>query len=448
MTAMESLYSERVAEHVERLAQHAVGAMSWPSAARYLREAGTKAAARSAYQEAVTYYEQGLVAVENLPPTPESQGLAIDLRFELRNALYPLGHVARAREQLLAVKPLAEALGDEHRLGWLLAYVARDTSLLGDPARALDLGGRALAIAERRGERRLRALATAYLGCAHHARGEYRDAVRLLNDGIRALDTETGHEFLGLPAPGAIFFRAWLVWSLARLGEFVEGRRHGLEALEIAANIEHPLSLAVTHYSIGVLALFQLDFPRAIAALEASFDLCGRWNLRAWFPNIASHLGYTYARLGRSDEGIDLLQQAIRRISSPYDVSFEFAMFAEALLLAGRPDEARENAERALAMARSHQERGNESRALWVLGEVVAREAPARASVALAHYLQALALATELEMRPLVAVCHASLARLYTSTGQELAAAEAHTAAQALRHTLDLRLTQIPDSLL
>jgi class 3 adenylate cyclase/tetratricopeptide (TPR) repeat protein len=441
LTAMESLYSRRAAEHVERLAQHAVGAMVWPSAARYLREAGTKAVARSAYQEAVTYYEQALMAVENLPPTPKSRGLAIDLRFELRNALYPLGQVARAREQLLSVRPIAEALGDEHRLGWLLAYVARDTSLLGDPTCALDLGGRALAIAERRGEHRLRALATAYLGCAHHARGEYRAAVKLLNESIVALDAEARHEFLGLPAPAGVFFRAWLVWSLARRGDFIEGRRRGLEALDIAVNIEHPLSLAVAHYSIGVLALFQLDFPRAVSALEASFDLCARWNLRAWFPNIASHLGYTYARLGRPDEGIELLQKAIYRISSPYDVSGEISMLAEALLLAGRPDQARENGERALAMARAHQERGNEARARWALGEVIAHESADRVCVALEHYREALTLAIELEMRPLVAICNASLARLYTATGQEAAAIEAHAAAEALRDTLDMRLT-------
>ena len=444
MTAMESLYSRRVSEHVERLAQHAVGAAAWPSAARYLREAGFKAVGRSAYEEAVTYYEQALAAVENLPPTPDTRGLAIDLRFELRNALYPLGHVARAREQLLAVRSIAEALGDEHRLGWLLAYVARDTSLLGDPARALDLGRRALAIAERLGERRLRALTTAYLGCAHHARGEYRKSVKLLNDSIVALDPAARHEFLGLPAPAAVFFRAWLVWSLARLGDFVEGRRHGLEALDIAANLDHPLSLAVTHYSVGVLALFQLDFPRAISALEASFDLCSRWNLRAWFPNIASHLGYTYARLGRPDEGIELLQEAIDRISSPYDVSFEFGMFAEVLLLAGRPREAREHADRALATARANQERGNESRALWVLGEIVAQDDPPSAEIALEHYRQALRLAIDLEIRPLVAICNASLARLYHATGQEEAALAAHTAAEALRHTLDMRGTEAP----
>jgi tetratricopeptide (TPR) repeat protein len=358
----------------------------------------------------VTHYEQALVAVDHLPATPESQTLAIDLRFELRNALYPLGRIARDREHLLAVVPVAEALGDEHRFGWLLAYLARDASLLGDPGSALELGQRAGAIAERLGERSLRIVTAAYLGAAQHACGRYREAVRLLGDVVGALDRETYQERLGLPGPAAVFFRAWLVWALARLGEFADGQRHVREAIEIATRADHPLSLAVGHYSSGVLALAQLDAPRAVEALEHSLALCRRWSLRAWFPNIASHLGLAYARSARAAEGIELLRQAIDRISSPYDASSEYAMLAQALLSAGSLDEAQAHAARALALARAHQERGNEAIALWVQGEILA----ARQSVreAAACYESAATLAAELEMAPLLAQSRAGRARL------------------------------------
>jgi class 3 adenylate cyclase/tetratricopeptide (TPR) repeat protein len=441
LTAMESLYAERAAEHVERLAQHAVGAADWPRAVRYFREAGAKAAARSGYQEAAAHLEQALSAVERLPLTPEASGLAIDLRFELRNALYPLGRVAEDRAHLMTVIPVAEALGDEHRLGWLLAYMARDASLLGDPLSALDLGARALAIAERLGERRLRTLTTVYLGLAHHARGEYRRAAAKLSDGIAALSQESRDELLGLPGPAAVFFRAWLVWSLARLGEFADGRQHAAEALEIARSAEHPLSIAVGHYGVGILALFQRDFPRAIKALEASRELCQRWDLRAWFPNVASHLGFAYARSGQIDEGLALLQQAIDKVSNPHDVAGWYAMLAEAFLLAKRGDEAREHADRALTLARAHQERGNEACALWILGEISVRTGTDAAMGAVVDdYTRAMEIATELGMRPLVAHCHAGLAMLYERAGARPQAREHFTTATTIYREIDMRV--------
>jgi class 3 adenylate cyclase/tetratricopeptide (TPR) repeat protein len=438
VAGMESFYGGRIAEHIERLAQHAVGADDWPKAVRYLRQAGAKAASRSAYREAVAHYEQALMAVDRLPSTLEARAAAIDLRFELRNALYPLGRVQRDRDHLLAVMPVAEAMGDEHRLGWLLAYLARDTSLLGDPGRALELGRRALTIAERVGERRLQTVVTAYLGAAHYARGEYREAIGLLDESVRALGTGPPHDPLGLPGPAGVFFRVWLVSSAARVGDFADGRRRALEALDIAGSADQPLSLAVAHYSVGLLALAQGRTPDAIVALEQSLDLCRRWNLYAWFPNIASHLGLGYARSGRLDDGIELLQQATARMSSAFDASSECAMLAQALLLAGRGTEARDQAEYARALAQNYQERGNEAVALWVLGEAEAGAAPDGLGQCLDHYQAALRLATELEMRPLVAGCHAGLGRVWSAAGQP-AAAEALATAEHLYRELGIQ---------
>ncbi len=288
------------------------------------------------------------------------------------------------------------------------------------------------------GESRLRTVVTAYLGAAHHARGEYRKAIDLLDESIRALGTEPPHEALGLPGPAGVFFRIWLISSTARVGNFANGGRRAGEALDIAAGADHPLSLAVAHYGVGLLALAQGRTADAIEALQQSLDLCSRWNLHAWFPNIASHLGFGYARSGRLDEGIELLQQATARMSSPFDASSEFAMLAQALLLAGHGTEAREQADRALALARNYQERGNEALALWVLGEVEAWTGPDRVTRPVDHYQEALRLAIKLEMRPLAAACHAGLGRVWSAAGHP-AAADALAAAEHLYRELGTR---------
>ena len=90
----------------------------------------------------------------------------------------------------------------------------------------------------------------------------------------------------------------------------------------------------------------------------------------------------------------------------------------EAQMLAGRLEEAYTCAERTLALARTHQERGNEAYALRLLGAIATHRDLPDVTLAAAHYQQALALAQELGMRPLAAHCHRGLGMLYAKIGQ------------------------------
>jgi tetratricopeptide (TPR) repeat protein len=89
---------------------------------------------------------------------------------------------------------------------------------------------------------------------------------------------------------------------------------------------------------------------------------------------------------------------------------------AEGYLLAGRPDEAKRTADQALELAREREERGFEAWALRLQAEIAAT-ATSIGEVAETRYREAMALATELEMRPLVAHCHLGLGKLYRRTG-------------------------------
>jgi tetratricopeptide (TPR) repeat protein len=100
--------------------------------------------------------------------------------------------------------------------------------------------------------------------------------------------------------------------------------------------------------------------------------------------------------------------------------------------------EAVELAGRALDLARAHKERGHEAWALRLLGEVAAHQAPPEIEPAAHHYRQALALAEELGMRPLVAHCHLGLGTLYTTTDQWQQARAALTTAIDLYRAMDM----------
>src|SRR5258705_436504 len=429
--AIERLYPERLSEHVERLARHASDAELWDRAARYLRQAGTKAFARSANREAVVWFEQALTAIEHLPESRELREQAIDLRFELRNALQPLGEFGSIRERLYEAEALAAALPDQTRLGRVAAYLADYFRLTGDQDQAIQWGKRALAIASEIGDLGLQIVATTWLGLIYFARAEYGQAVALLRQNLRLLVGERAGQRFGMPQPPAIHSRTCLAWCLSELGEFSDAIALGEEAVAMVGSSDHPLSRAVAHAGLGWAYLRRGKADQAIAALEQGLEAVRAGNSPLWFPRLASALGCAYGLAGRPTEAVALTEAAVARGAAMTLMgghSLLLAYLSEAYLLAGRHDDARQSAEQALALARAHKEAGYEGWALRLLAEIALASDTPDATRAIEHGREALTLAEELGMRPLMAHCHLVLGRALAQ-GTDPAAARRHLAA-------------------
>src|SRR5262249_19952714 len=175
--ALEALSPDRLAEQVERLAYHAMRGEAWDKALVYNRQAGARVAARSAYREAVAYFEQALVALEHLPERRATLEQAIDVRLDLRNVLFPLGEHARIFDHLRAAEALAERLDDPQRFGWIAGYLCMSFSALNEYNRAIAAGQRALALATTCGAFDVQVVALTYLGGAYYAVGDFRQAL-------------------------------------------------------------------------------------------------------------------------------------------------------------------------------------------------------------------------------------------------------------------------------
>jgi predicted ATPase len=129
---MERLYVERIADHVERLGDHAYDGELWDKAVVYLRRAGVKAALRSAGREAAARFERAKEALDRLPPTRSNQERAMQLRLTLRNPLFLLADFGRALEVLEEVVTLADALDAPAQAGLACAYMANAHFMLGN----------------------------------------------------------------------------------------------------------------------------------------------------------------------------------------------------------------------------------------------------------------------------------------------------------------------------
>ena len=87
-----------------------------------------------------------------------------------------------------------------------------------------------------------------------------------------------------------------------------------------------------------------------------------------------------------------------------------------------------------------HHERGNEAYALHLLGDIAVRREPPVSEQAGEYYRQALALAEELGMRPLVAHCRLGLGTLYAAIGQREQARTELAIALAMYQSMEMTL--------
>jgi class 3 adenylate cyclase/tetratricopeptide (TPR) repeat protein len=441
VTAIEALAGDRVAERVERLAHHALRGEVWDKALVYCRQAGEKALARSAHREAMGYFEQALGVLPHLPEQRDMREQAIDLRLALRIALRPLGDFGRILACLREAEALAEALADHRRLGQVSGFLSVHFFLRGAYDQAITAAQRALTLATAGGDAVLHALENQHLGRAYQAQGDYRRAIDCLGQTVAFFDGVRRHERFGQVTLPSVLSHAYLATCHAELGMFAEGRALGEEGLRIAEAVAHPGSLMYAAHGIGMLSLRQGDLPRALPLLERAVGLCHEADLPAYFSWTAAALGAAYTLGGRVADAVPLLTQAIEQAIAMEMGGFQGLCrlsLGEAQMLAGRLEEAHALAERALGHAREHQERGNEAYALHLLGEIAAHRDPPENEPAAAHFRQALALAEELGMRPLVAHCHRDLGMLYAMLGQPAQARTALLTAIEMYRVMDM----------
>jgi tetratricopeptide (TPR) repeat protein len=290
----------------------------------------------------------------------------------------------------------------------------------------------ALAIGETLADIRLQVAANFLLGGACLDSGEYRRAAAMFRTAVASLDDDLTRDRCGLFGYPAVLSRAYLARALTECGAFDQGIVVGKEALRIAETLGHSVSLIQAFRFLGYLYSVKGEVPRAADLLECGLALAREGNLPFLSAGLTGMLGDVYAHWGRVTEGLTLLLQTLQaRDAMGTEGTGLYALFlvhpGHVYVLVNRLEDARASAGRALTVARERRGQGDEAYALRLLGEIAAHGDPLDAATAEYHYCQALTLATQLAMRPLVAHCHLGLGKLYRKTG-DAAKAEEHLA--------------------
>ena len=441
--ALENIYAGDLEPHLTALGSHYRDGEVWDKAVTFLHRAGRQALSRSANREAVGLFEQAIGPLGHLPRSQTTLEQAVDLRLDLRVALLALGQFDKMRAYLVEAEALARDLADRHRLGWVSGYLGHNfwiTAQTAAESRAYSEA--ALETARAVGDARLEVAVNVYLGHLSRTSGEYRRAAEFYRTMIELTKGALQSELIGGLYPAAIA-RALLCVSFADLGGFADGIALGQESIRLAEPQSLPFTITQCYWALGYLYGIQGDLEEATRLLEKGHAICRERDVAMMTPLLASYLGWVYALSSRVEDGLALIRAGLAGIEPLGFRVYEAlgqAQLAESLVIGNRLDEARQAATRALELSRARGQRAYEASALRMLGEINARRDPPDADAAEDRYLQALALADDLGMRPLAAHCHLGLGRLQQLSGTGEPAREHLATARAMYREMDMSL--------
>jgi tetratricopeptide (TPR) repeat protein len=414
VTSLENIVGSNLQDHIETVSQHAYRGELWEKAVAYSWQSGEKAAQRSANQEAREFFQTGLKALEHLPQSRANLQQAVDLRLELRNALYFLSEFDELQRCLREAESIAQRISDDRRLGRVINFLNSYYGIMGEHHRSIELGTRGLQI--NRDDAELNTVTHYYMGVAFHHMGRYDQSIDFLRRALSVTREERfKYERFGTANVLSVICRIWLAQCSAQLGHFKDGKTLAEEAMTIAKEADHASSLAWAHISLGFIHLVQGNVDSAIRTLETCQKICSANNIQVLMPHIGSNLAYAYALAGRVDDATPLVEKAdeqSKQSGRKAAWALRLTWLGYASLLGRQIGKAREQAQRAVALADDAGERGYEAWARKLLGDVTQEES-SKPSEALNHYAASMALATELAIRPLRAHIHFSLGRLH-----------------------------------
>ena len=439
--AIESLWPNRLGEHSERLSEHAMRGSLWEKALIYLERAAKKAYDLSAHRQAVAFHESALDCIDHLPSSGVLTETGIEVRIQLRNSLTQLGDKARQLHHLRQAEHLAEESGDQRRLTQVNSLLANYFLTTGDMNQAVASGQRALTLVNELGDVDVRVMVNVHMGQIDHAIGDFRGGAERLQENISAIRPEQEQDFFNLALPASILSRAFRVPCLTDLGDFNEAIALGREAVRLAEKFDRMLDRVYAFRALAYAYLRIGDFDAALPIVERGLELCHAGNFSSLWLAFAAMLTQLRARRNQFKEALTLLEecsQSSHFMQSLWHVTLGIEM-GDAYVKIGQLDNADRIAQKALEISRHQRGRGCEAWACRLVGEIASNRDSVQLETAVSHYQQALTVAKELGMRPLIAHCHLGIGRVLAKTVQIEQARDHLTNASTLFQSMSMQ---------
>lgn len=338
-TAIEELYSDRLAEHYETLAHHFLLGQQWKKAFDYQALAGEKAQAAYANQDALLFFNQALQIVDHLEAVPvESIQRILDAKFDTLITIGMVPEAAGVAQQLIDA---ARGHDDQHieGVGWGQLAFAEFLSHRFDQAQ--EAATTALTIADRLSDGAVRAGGVFALGFLSAMRGNL-DVARTQFAEVRELSRQHNlpvYETWSSIIPGII--EEWR-------GNFEAAQPLLDEAVELGDLHHQTTNLLQAKWFAGLNLAATGKYSHALDRLNETLALCLRMQDIFVQARCLNTIGWVYMELYDAGTGLEFNQRGLDLSLLMGDdeiISNARVNIADCYELLGRHDDARRELE-------------------------------------------------------------------------------------------------------
>jgi class 3 adenylate cyclase/predicted ATPase len=365
--AIEELYQGGLDAHYSELAHHYGRTDNTDKAVEYLRLAGQQAVERSAYGEAIRQLTTGLELLKTLPETPERNQQELLLQIALGQTLMVTkSYVAPEVENAyVRARELCQQVGEVPQLFPVLQGLWACHHMRAELHRATELAEQLLSLAQSQQDQAFLPAAHLALGVVLYWRGDFPQARDHLEQAIARYDPKRHQAYISVfgfdTGVAGFSYASWVLWYL---GYPDQALRQSQEALSLAQELSHPVSLGLALAFTGGLHHVRGEPQATRERAEAVMTLATEHG----FPDLLAlgtlMRGWAVAEQGQLEEGITQMRPVLdawRATGVALGVPWYLAGLAETYGKAGQPEEGLVMIAEALGVVNETGQRLNES---------------------------------------------------------------------------------------
>ncbi|MGA7715272.1 adenylate/guanylate cyclase domain-containing protein [Bradyrhizobium sp.] len=411
VATIESRFADRLAEHIDRLADHAFMAELWEKAAPYQLRSCRRAVKRGANQDAIGIYQRGLETLSHWPASAAKTKAEIDFRLVAVIALEPLGKHRLIADVLREARSLADSSRDPLRNAAVNCQLAVALWRIGEHESAMEAAIAASSIAQQIADPALTFASLHNIGIILHETGAYKESIEIHEKCFAFETPELDIKRAGWAAYPSVVLRTFLADSLIEIGEIERAELMAVEASQRADAADHFYSRANISHVLARLRLAQGRHAEALSLARECWQTCLDLGIVQMYPILAARMGEAYLAEGDIQAAAEILSKP-ERLDVPlaenaFGWGWLFVTQGRAFLAANDRVQARTAGMRALTLAEERGEPPQQAYALKLLGDTSLAEGDV--SEARVYFERALELATTCGMRPLMDQCTRAL---------------------------------------
>jgi len=340
--SIEDLYPQELEDHWSELTRHYLRGIDAAKAVQYARLAAEQAVGRSAYPEAASITEAAVKVLDKILDSTERIRAELALRtVESVSAAVRFGASSQERERVaLRMCELGEMLGEGEELLRGVQALAFIYGNRGEPLKGLEPGRRCLQLAEATQDGGLIASAHYVLGCLGFSCGNLQDAVSHLQQARDQLERSDRNLFFGqFLAKNALKCILALVMQL--LGQVGEASKLAEAGLRDARESGHLLTLGCALSFGGQICCIRREPKTALLYVQEGLALSQENGFKDWLNWARVHHGWALAELGQLEQGVAEMMDGIAALQGgAWHAQHLSALLAQSYARMGRPDKA------------------------------------------------------------------------------------------------------------